>query len=222
MRSLDISELDFVAGGLDYASPEGLGDSNGDGIGDITIYGERMDAWDKIWYDIKEIFSSDSSSTPQTFDIETPVDVSESSNTGIFYTTTGVNSQYGLGLSVTTTNTGDVLIGIEMGRPGLGVTGGVTPPGTDVRYLEGGSYTVIGLDRVGVSGPTNSDPAHIVAGTPGFSVGYNVNVTDVVAAGQAGAQAVETAVNDTQDAAIRIGNQAAAYTNPTRFYEYPQ
>lgn len=41
MRCLEISELDCVAGGLDYASPEGLADSNGDGIGDIVIVLDR-------------------------------------------------------------------------------------------------------------------------------------------------------------------------------------
>lgn len=208
MRCLEISELDFVAGGLDYASPEGLGDSNGDGIGDIVIVGERMDWWDKLVEDVKDFFSSDSPNQPHdsTPTIETPEYTYEP---GMYYGSVGAILPIGFGASVTVTSQGDVLVTGHSGSPGPIVTVGATPPGTNASYLEGGAISANLPTGAGVSIPAGGslNDAHATWGTPGFNYGQTVNVSDPAI------EAAQAAAEHAQAEAIRIANEAQAWAD---------
>lgn len=202
MRCLDISELEFVAGGLDYGSPEGLGDVNNDGIGDIEIIGEKMEWWEKVWEDIKDIFTSDPNAPDQP---EQPTEPTYTYDAGLYYGSVGAIGPWGVGGSVTVTSQGDVLVTGLVGTPGPVGTIGATPPGTNASYLEGGATNINIGTGAGVSIPEQGgiNNAHPTWGTPGLSYGETVNAVD----------AAQAAAEQAQAEAIRIANEAAAWAN---------
>lgn len=131
-------------------------------------------------------------------------------STGGSYVTVGavapVAGPAGVGGAVTVTSQGDVLVSAVAGTAGPIATMGTTPPGTSpASYLTGPAVSANLPNGFGatVGIPTNSSTVEPTVGTPGVSISYTVQPTQVY----------NSFVNSVVNSVNNIVNQAVNYAN---------
>lgn len=163
----DIAGWDWGPGGNDWAGDGG--GFNDNWVSDtqmqvVEIVGQRMTLWEKLEYDLNEMSIKVSSV------VDNAIDAFKERG----FVSAGFQNGFGVALTVDINH--DVYVGVTAGRFGPSGMVGIGPEGVPIStHLSQWGVTAVTPIGVGMTG--NDTGVGPVVGLPGFSVGYNQNIS---------------------------------------------